>query len=46
LILNRLYPGENRQVPDPYYGMDDGFQHVYDLLDAACDEIVKEYTDR
>jgi len=46
LILNRLYPGENRQVPDPYYGMDDGFQHVYDLLDAACDEIVKDYTDR
>ena len=23
-------------VPDPYYGGDDGFEHVLDLVDAAC----------
>ena len=23
-------------VPDPYYGGDDGFEHVIDLVDAAC----------
>jgi protein-tyrosine phosphatase len=22
-------------VPDPYYGGDDGFEHVLDLVDAA-----------
>ncbi len=23
-------------VPDPYYGGPDGFEHVIDLVDAAC----------
>jgi len=41
LILNMSYPGSNRQVPDPYYGGKDGFQHVFDLLDSACDQIVE-----
>lgn len=42
LILNKAFPGSNRQVPDPYYGGKDGFQHVYNLLDSACDTIIKE----
>ena len=41
LILNYVFPGENRAVPDPYYN--DGFDHVFGLLDAACDRLVKEY---
>jgi protein-tyrosine phosphatase len=24
------------EVPDPYYGGPDGFQHVYDLLERSC----------
>lgn len=40
LILNEIYPGENKNVPDPYYGGEDGFEHVYQLLDAACDKIL------
>jgi len=40
LILEELYPGENLEVPDPYYGGADGFQQVYDLLDKACDVLV------
>jgi protein-tyrosine phosphatase len=24
------------EVPDPYYGGPDGFQHVYDILERAC----------
>lgn len=39
LILNELYPDENMEVPDPYYGGDEGFKHVYQLLDAACNKI-------
>ena len=35
-ILNEVYPGENFDVPDPYYGGDDGFQNVYNMLDEAC----------
>ncbi|QTN39370.1 low molecular weight phosphotyrosine protein phosphatase [Cryomorphaceae bacterium] len=41
LILNEIYPGENREVPDPYYGGDQGFEHVYQLLNDASDRIVE-----
>ncbi|HMV14999.1 MAG: low molecular weight phosphotyrosine protein phosphatase [Chitinophagales bacterium] len=42
LILNEVYPGENRSVPDPYFD-DNGFQNVYDMLDKACDKIIEKY---
>ena len=35
LILN--YPNsETEEVPDPYYGGKNGFDHVYNLLEEAC----------
>ena len=35
LILD--YPNaEINEVPDPYYGGDQGFEHVFELLDKAC----------
>jgi len=37
LILDEIIPNQNAEVPDPYYGGDSGFEHVYDLLDKACD---------
>jgi len=43
LILNEINPGMNQAVPDPYYGGDDGFQHVFDLLDKATDVIIDKY---
>lgn len=42
LILNELYPNENKDVPDPYYGGLDGFEKVYNMLNDACDVIVKK----
>jgi len=42
LILNELYPTENRNVPDPYYGGDQGFENVYEMLDKACDNIASK----
>lgn len=42
LILNELFPGENVDVPDPYYGGHEGFENVYNMLDQACDEIAKK----
>ncbi|MGS2741899.1 low molecular weight protein-tyrosine-phosphatase [Sinomicrobium sp. M5D2P17] len=40
LILNLLYPGENMDVPDPYYGGAQGFLDVFNMLDRACDILV------
>lgn len=42
LILNEIYPNENKDVPDPYYGLDDGFENVYNMLDEACNSIAKK----
>ena len=30
------------EVPDPYYGGEDGFNHVLDLLEDACEEFIKK----
>lgn len=35
LLLNELYPNENMEVPDPYYGTDSNFKEVIELLDEA-----------
>ncbi|SFS74894.1 low molecular weight protein-tyrosine-phosphatase [Lutibacter maritimus] len=42
LILNEVFPGENLDVPDPYYGGDFGFKNVYKMLDEACEIIAKK----
>ncbi len=37
-------PGNDAQdVPDPYYGGDMGFEHVLDLVEAGCDEMLKQW---
>jgi protein-tyrosine phosphatase len=41
LIMNELYPNQNHDVPDPYYGGDEGFDNVYIMLDEACTKIAK-----
>ncbi|MBE9489294.1 MAG: low molecular weight phosphotyrosine protein phosphatase [Bacteroidetes bacterium] len=41
LILDEIFPRENVDVPDPYYGGEQGFESVFQMLDKACDEIVK-----
>lgn len=36
MILNEVYPNQNYDVPDPYYGGNDGFENIYKMLDEAC----------
>ena len=44
LIMNEAYPGENRQVPDPYTGGQRGFEDVYDMLDLAIDKFLEQHS--
>jgi protein-tyrosine phosphatase len=46
LILNEIYPKEYKSVPDPYYGGDEGFQNIYNLLETSCEVIAKKYETR
>ena len=43
LLLNYSYPGENRQVPDPYYA--GGFPFVFDLVSQAVDAFIEQQLD-
>lgn len=40
LIMNELYPGQDKEVPDPYYDSN-GFEQVYNMLNAACEMALK-----
>lgn len=42
-FLNELYPGENRDVPDPWYGEEDGYIEVFALIEEACNAIVQNH---
>jgi protein-tyrosine phosphatase len=32
-----------QEVPDPYYGGDQGFEHVLDLVENACQGILQPF---
>ena len=40
-LLNETYPGENREVPDPWYGGYENFKEVYALLYEAWGRIIE-----
>ena len=42
MILNLSQPNSNMSVPDPYFGGEDGFENVYQLIDSACDVLIEE----
>jgi protein-tyrosine phosphatase len=46
LILNELFPEENVDVPDPYYGVEHGFESVYRMLDEACEIIANKLIEK
>lgn len=43
LFLNELYPGGNRDVPDPWYGNEEGYTAVYDMIERTCAAIIRKY---
>lgn len=43
LLLNTLHPGENRSVPDPWFGEEDGYHEVFTMLDRACEQIIQKH---
>ena len=41
LFLDELLEDSESEVPDPYFGGDHGFEHVYNLIDMATDKIIE-----
>ena len=44
LLLNELFPDQDKEVPDPWYGPEKGYHEVYKLIDKACERIVRRET--
>ena len=44
LLLNELFPGKNKDVPDPWYGTESGYHQVFKMIEEACDAIIKKYS--
>lgn len=42
LILDDLFANENVDVPDPYYGLQNGFDMIYEMLDENCTILAKK----
>ncbi len=40
--LNETNPSSDAEVPDPYFGGQEGFVHVYDMLNEATDRIIEK----
>lgn len=45
-LMLQHHPSPVRDVPDPYYGGEDGFQKVFDLLDVAIQHLLDELVER
>lgn len=41
LFLNISNPGKNLEVPDPWYGGDEGFEEVFQMIYRTCDEFLR-----
>lgn len=42
LLLEHDPESSATEVPDPYYGGQEGFDHVFDLVDAACERLLEK----
>jgi protein-tyrosine phosphatase len=36
LFMDELYPNKHLSVPDPWYGNEEGFTEVFDLIEKGC----------
>ena len=42
-FLNELNAGSYGSVPDPWYGNEEAFLPVYEMIDETCEAIIKKY---
>lgn len=42
-LMNILYPNQNKEVPDPYYGDEQDFEEVFQMIHRACVKLFEKY---
>ena len=41
-LLNCSFPNQNLEVPDPYFGGEQGFEDVFKLVYKACEDLLEK----
>ena len=44
LFLEESFPGEEKDVPDPWSGPEIHYHEVFEIINRNCDSIIKKYT--
>lgn len=44
LFMDIKYPGKNLSVPDPWYGSEEGYIPVFEMIDDVCNFLVEKNT--
>ena len=44
LFLNEPYPGEDRDVPDPWSGPESEYHEAFAIINEGCESIIKKYS--
>lgn len=44
LFLESVYPGKNLEVPDPYYGTEQTFEDVFQLVYKGCEAFSRQFS--
>lgn len=46
LLLDYSFPAENMDVPDPWGRSEAAFHEVYDLIEEACEAMIRKHTSK
>lgn len=44
LFLDESFPGEEKDVPDPWYGGEEGYHETFEIINSNCERIIKKYS--
>ncbi len=45
LLMDEIYPGQQKVVPDPYYGDIEDYEETYALVEDACEHLAKRLSE-
>lgn len=45
-LMNLVYPHSNMEIPDPYYGTEEDFEQVFQMIHTACEKLVDIYKNK
>ena len=43
LLMNEVYPGENIDIPDPWFGEEEDYHIVFKMIEEACDAMIEKF---